>query len=123
MAGARAISQGAYRLHETDLHVARAQVKHAQFSENVKSIENTIASLRCTEAGLSAELREISILLVLSEHAPDRSVAAAMRTSEYPVSPAHAHLIALVAAKAQLSAGAARTRITPLSVCMKCACC
>ena len=69
-----------------------AQVKQAQFSERAQSLENTIASLRCTEAELSAQLREISILLVLSQHVPGRSIAA----RESSVSPTHAHLIALV---------------------------
>ena len=69
-----------------------AQVKQAQFSERAQSLENTIASLRCTETELSAQLQEISLLLLLSQHAPGRSIAA----RESSVSPAHAYLIALV---------------------------
>ncbi len=69
-----------------------AQVKQTQFSERAQSLENTIASLRCTEAELSVQLQEISLLLVLSQHAPGRSIAA----RESSVSPAHAYLIALV---------------------------
>ena len=60
----------------TGMTCTYAQVKQQQFCEKAKSLDNAIASLRCTEAQLSGELREISVLLVLTQNVPGRNVPA-----------------------------------------------